>query len=340
MSDLGILTRRIRSRTLLIVEGKHERNELFWLIFKCFPEININMDDVWIYGTNIYRLYEDIVGEYGKDWSEVDVDLPFVISKKKKMDTLQYKEDFINIILVFDYERHDTNFSEEKIIEMQNYFNDITDLGKLYINYPMIESYQHLLRLPDGEYVDRKIPVTLQPGREYKKCVRKCTGIAKYIFFPHKVEELLRDYFNIKSSLWQQCYEGILNLSETNDLEDKIERILHCALDGKGLQRAKYQFKDVVLGMDYVRAGKTFWEYMRTIFQQIIIHNICKANKVQNGKYEIEEEKYKDCFEKLNFTKILEKQNEYSRDEKKGYIWVLNTCVFMVAEYNFALVLN
>ena len=54
---------RNRSQTLLIVEGNHEKNELFWLIFKCFPEINIDMDNVWIYGTNIYLLCEDIVKE-------------------------------------------------------------------------------------------------------------------------------------------------------------------------------------------------------------------------------------------------------------------------------------
>ncbi len=38
---------RKRSQNLLIVEGHHEKNKLFWLIFKCFPEININMDEIW-----------------------------------------------------------------------------------------------------------------------------------------------------------------------------------------------------------------------------------------------------------------------------------------------------
>ena len=33
---------RKRSQNLLIVEGNHEKNELFWLLFKCFPEINID----------------------------------------------------------------------------------------------------------------------------------------------------------------------------------------------------------------------------------------------------------------------------------------------------------
>ena len=64
MNNYGVETRR-RSRSLLIVEGKHEKDELFWLVFKCFPELNIDINDVWIYGTNIYKLYEDIVREYG-----------------------------------------------------------------------------------------------------------------------------------------------------------------------------------------------------------------------------------------------------------------------------------
>jgi len=81
---------RKRNQTLLIVEGNHEKNELFWLIFKCFPEVDIDLNNVWIYGTNIYMLYEDIVNMYGHDWveEEIDVDLPFVISKKKTPDNV------------------------------------------------------------------------------------------------------------------------------------------------------------------------------------------------------------------------------------------------------------
>ncbi|MSS64516.1 hypothetical protein [Velocimicrobium porci] len=69
---------RKRSQNLLIVEGNHEKNKLFWLIFKCFPEINVNIDDIWIYGTNIYMLYDDIVKEYGGKWAEENdnIDLP------------------------------------------------------------------------------------------------------------------------------------------------------------------------------------------------------------------------------------------------------------------------
>ena len=83
---------RKRSQNLLIVEGKHEKDELFKLLFRCFPEMKISMHDIWIYGTNIYMLYEDIVKEYGEQWEKDDIDLPFVISKKQGRVPLRYKE--------------------------------------------------------------------------------------------------------------------------------------------------------------------------------------------------------------------------------------------------------
>ena len=67
MSDYTVPARR-RSRSLLIVEGNYEK-ELYRLIFKAFPELNIDIDDVWIYETNIYELYNDIVKAYGDDWA-------------------------------------------------------------------------------------------------------------------------------------------------------------------------------------------------------------------------------------------------------------------------------
>ncbi len=50
--------RRHRGRNLLIVEGNHEKNKLFRLLFRCFPELNINMDDVWVLNTCIFFIAE------------------------------------------------------------------------------------------------------------------------------------------------------------------------------------------------------------------------------------------------------------------------------------------
>ncbi len=47
MSNYVSVVRR-RRRNLLIVEGNHEKNKLFSLMFQCFPEINIDIKDVCI----------------------------------------------------------------------------------------------------------------------------------------------------------------------------------------------------------------------------------------------------------------------------------------------------
>lgn len=332
---------RRRNRTLLIVEGNHEKDELFWLIFKCFPEIHISMDDVWIYGTNIYMLYEDIVKEYGSDWAENedDIDLPFIISKKKQYKKLRYKIHFTNIIMVFDYERHDTGFSEKKIVAMQNYFMDASDMGRLYINYPMIESYQHLRALPDMDYAERKIPTTVQPGKEYKALVKKETVIGKHIEFPHRMDSLLKEHYGASDESKRiGCCEDILNISDKEHLEALLlEPLSHIIADAR-IHTAKYQLMNWMKRLGYIYEGQTYWQQMREIFKQIIYHNICKANRIQNNKYTIEKEQYKEQFENLDFTAVLKIQNESSQDAMNGFIWVLNTCILFVAEYNFTLV--
>lgn len=334
---------RRRRQNLLVVEGKHERNKLFWLIFKCFPEINIDMDDIWIYGTNIYMLYDDIEKEYGSGWAEEgdDIDLPFVISKKKHPNLLHYKEDFTNIILVFDYERHDSNFSKRKIMEMQRCFVDATDMGKLYINYPMIESYQHLKGLPDYDYEERKIPVSLQPGKRYKSLVNNETAIGKIVEFPHRIDDLLKkNYEIIDRDIRKEYCNAILNITDDKEIDNKLQETFQGIISEDLQKTLKYQLKDWLTKLGYVHVGQTYWKYMRGIFKEIIYHNICKANRIQNNQYHIAEDKYKECFEDLDLTEILRIQNDASQDINLGYIWVLNTCIFFVAEYNFALVVE
>lgn len=338
MNNYAVETRR-RSRSLLVVEGKHEKDELFWLIFKCFPEMNIDINDVWIYGTNIYKLYEDIVKEYGNDWAkdEMDVDLPFVISKKEHPETIYYRNDFTNIILVFDYERHDPAFSEEKILEMQHCFEDSTDMGKLYLNYPMIESYLHLKSIPDEEYINRKVPVSLQPGDKYKGVVKSESVIEKAVELPHRIDDLLAgDKYRVSDVEKRNgCCDAILKVS-ANELEKELEEILCIVGDEKKEKTLKYQLKDWITKIGYTCENQTYWEYMRKVLQEIVCHNIRKAAKVQ--KIDVNENDIKKQFDRIELFEILNIQNEVSRNLEKGFIWVLSTCVLLIADYNFNLI--
>lgn len=332
---------RKRRQNLLIVEGNHEKNKLFRLIFKCFPELDINMDDIWIYETNIYMLYEDIVREYGSDWAENqdDIDLPFVISKKQGREQLSYKTDFVNIMLVFDYERHDPNFSKEKILEMQCYFADAADMGKLHINYPMIESYQHLCSIPDEMYSERYIPVSLQPGKFYKETVRKDTIFREMFEFEHKIDNFLHNKLDIcDEQVRQVCCNAILEIAEDENLLTNLAEILRMNNDGAESEKILKQLEGWISKQRHIQKKKSYWTYIREVFVQIVLHNIRKANRVQNGTYQIEENRYKEVFERLDEVEILKVQNTVSQDKINGYIWILNTCIFFIAEYNSSLI--
>lgn len=299
---------RKRSQNLLIVEGKHEKDELFKLLFRCFPEMKISMHDIWIYGTNIYMLYEDIVKEYGEQWEKDDIDLPFVISKKQGRVPLRYKEDF-------------------------------TNTGKLYINYPMIESYQHLCSLPDRDYFDRKIPVSLRPGRKYKSLVREESVIEKFIEFPKRIDELLKEHFKIADDeKRRECCEKIFALKSEENLHEQIHTILSGIIKAEYADTAKYQLAYMIKRVKYAKFGQTYWRCMRNIFKQIILHNVFKAVKLQYNIEITDKEKYRDNFERIDPNIILNIQNTVSKNNESGFIWILCTCVFLVPEYNRALV--
>lgn len=270
MNDFCVKPRR-RGRSLLIVEGKHEKNQLFWLIFKCFPELNIDFDDVWIYGTNIYKLYDDIQKEYGENWvdDDLDIDLPLVISKKERFETKSYRDEFTNIILVFDYERHDPSFSETKILKMQEIFMDTTDMGKLYLNYPMIESYLHFKGNVDEQYMDRKISITLRPGSKYKNMVKKESYILDAIKFPHKIDNLLEETYHINKQKRIECCESILSL-KSNEMKDKLDKILEIVGDVKQGKTLKFLLIDWVSKLNYFNDNMSYWEYMKAVFRNIV----------------------------------------------------------------------
>lgn len=337
MSNYDVISSRNRGRTLIVVEGNHEKNVLFQLLFRSFPELNIKMENVWIYGTNIYGLYNLIVKEYDEDWNYLDVDLPYIVSKNKADMEIQYKRDFTNIFLVFDYERHDPNFEEEKINKLQEYFSDSTDVGKLYINYPMIESYQHLLIDSEREYIDVKIPVTLQPGDKYKALVKNFY-IAKLVDYIERIPKLLKEHYEMDEDVINVCVEEIFSLSTNHNVNEQVREILRNNIKSEELDTATYQLCDWIKKMQYLNLNKNLFGYLRTIFIKIIKCNIIKARNISVAETVYSFDKWQDYIEEVDLISILQKQNECSRNSTNGFIWVLNTCVFLVAEYNTRLI--
>ena len=328
----------LRNRSLFIVEGNFEKNVLFRLISKLYPELSIDFDNVWIYETNIYNLYETIKTYYGSDdWDKDDVDLPFILSEKKGMAKCR-KEDFTSIILIFDYERQDTYFSIEKIMKMQKYFNDSTDVGKLYINYPMVESLWDIDRVFDDRNFENNLFTTdFQKGKEYKNKVRN-TPVSKVINLPEKFYDLIKERFNLTDdSKLKDFINEIFCLSNNADLQKDIENTLNKYFNDDSIKQTSFQLANDIHQMDGMCKDMSYWEYLKHVFRFIIYTNIKKANLIQNGIYQLS---YEDCLNKfhdLNAEKILEKQNIASTISN-GYIMVLNTCLFIIPDYNTNLI--
>ena len=72
------------------------------------------------------------------------------LPEDKRLDTL-----FSQIFLFFDYDfqnRLGTQKVNGILDEMLDFFSDETENGKLYINYPMIESLKYTKEIPDANY--------------------------------------------------------------------------------------------------------------------------------------------------------------------------------------------
>lgn len=336
MSNFLEIEPRVRSRTLIIVEGHHEKNELFHTIFKCFPEMHIDEDDVWIYGTNIYSLYDSLVNEYGPDWNELDVDLPLLVSRELNI-AAQHKTMFKNIILVFDYERHDPKFSTEKIEKMQQYFCDSTDMGKLYLNYPMIESYQDLQSINDPTFATLKVPVTLRPGTKYKARVRN-SFFDFALALPKKIRTHLVSKCAFPTVYVDETVERILTLPCDDNMRESLDGILSAYIAPEFSENSYYYIRHILHSLQHRQGEQNYWQYLRFCFCHAIKHNIYKSYLISGGNCTLDSVECRNYFQNLSLLDILSQQNLLSQDPVLGEIWVLNTCILLVPEYSYDLI--
>lgn len=124
------------------------------------------------YGNNIYNLYKEI-----SDDGTITDDLYFqdivpVLQARLDGDSGNPllgidRSDISEIYLFFDYDIHNQNMAgtldpadlNEQLAALLAFFDDETDHGKLYVNYPMVESIRYTKKLPDHGYNAYTYPV-------------------------------------------------------------------------------------------------------------------------------------------------------------------------------------
>lgn len=143
---------------LFVFEGKSDKIYFEAVKRLFFPEKSGTF--VCTYNSNIYSLYGKL-REYDVLNGLFEVDTVSVLKEillLKGDKTLEdIREDEVSeIYLFFDYDFQETGGrfvdNNEKVAKMLNYFTDETSKGKLYINYPMVESLRYTKELPDNDY--------------------------------------------------------------------------------------------------------------------------------------------------------------------------------------------
>ena len=135
---------------LFVFEGQRSEPKLFETLKELFFPKRVDQF-VCTYNSNIYSLYShlaelDVFQDENVKSSGRTVSILNTILQKKGDDTLAniLEAEISEIFLFFDYDFHESRLSLEEnnahLNAMLEYFNDETAIGKLYINYPMIES--------------------------------------------------------------------------------------------------------------------------------------------------------------------------------------------------------
>lgn len=236
----------MKSNILLIVEGaKDEKKILGSNTHGLLSLIGVDYNIV-SFANPIYELYDAYLdGEFDDKESLISF---LRINKGLKVDeNILSKNAFSSIYLVFDFEVQDNKYSDEKIMSLLTLFNNETDIGKLYINYPMVESYYHLLKLPDNDYNSRVVSLDGLCGKVYKKEVNENTCIKKNCVTEKDICHIVMHNYNkaqiiTKSKVNEVNHINILKVQ----LREKMRRNRIYVLSTFPLKLIDYNYKMVM----------------------------------------------------------------------------------------------
>lgn len=217
----------MNKKVLLIVEGNKTEPKIFNKIQELF-----GLDfEIFCFGTNIYSLYK-LMKE-----NDFNVNIKDLLAEVHP----EYKNDldnqFVYTYLIFDLDPHHSKKEETRTIEelvnenieivesMANYFVDETDptIGKLYINYPMIESYKDCNDFFDKNYETEVIAI--DKIVDFKEIVgkKKLSNIRVDKYNKDNVENLIIQNIFKMNSICKLKWE----MPDYNDYIDETNNVLN-----------------------------------------------------------------------------------------------------------------
>lgn len=203
-----------KSKILVLVEGKKTDYKLMERILRMYGIGESH--EIVSYNTNIYTLYNQMF----RDGDPESVDILQILKEhevdpaKKKIFDYRYSD----ILLIFDLDPQDPAFTAEHILEMVSFFVESSDMGKLYLNYPMVEAFYHMKDIPDAAYNSYTVTLEELRNRKYKERVNRENRNHNYSKFATTKEEC--------STVIQQNIDKAWLLANTECIVDKSTQML------------------------------------------------------------------------------------------------------------------
>ena len=120
-----------------------------------------------------------------------------------------FDDRYSDILLVFDLDPQDSRFSVEKITRMVSYFIESSDMGKLYLNYPMVEAFYHMNSIPDPAYFSYVASLEELQAHKYKERVvaeNRNHRFSKFAVDRNECNTVIEQ--NIEKAWWMLNYAG------------------------------------------------------------------------------------------------------------------------------------
>lgn len=202
---------------LFVFEGDEREPRLYRTLERLyFPRGNNNI--VCSFGNNIYDLYNELQ-EYDGGGDVVSLMRERLAARgDTALDGIR-SSDVSEIFLFFDYDFHNSQLTldeiNRRVKEMLTVFDDETDNGKLYINYPMIESIRYTKELPDKAYA--QYVISREKCKDFKRLASEFSayGSLDHIFFKDGEVPTKERYLRVKDN-WQ--YMTQMNVCKANML--------------------------------------------------------------------------------------------------------------------------
>ena len=200
---------------LFVFEGNEREPHLYRTLERLyFPRENDNI--ICSFGNNIYDLYNELM-EYGDGGDIVSLMRERLADRGDSTLDGMRSSDISETFLFFDYDFQNSQLSLDEINDrveaMLTLFDDETDNGKLYINYPMIESICYTKELPDENYAN--YVVSREECKDFKHLAREFSAYNSldHILFKDGETPTKEKFLKVKDN-WQ--YLRQMNVCKAN----------------------------------------------------------------------------------------------------------------------------